>query len=267
MNRSDNANELAFHYSSVKLVHDDKLVAAPLGRGIELRDSSYQPWEPANDGLPELFHVNRLQSNGGHVFACTDKGLYRLEDREWETTGLFISTFQYRQYGTIALAGTSNGLWFSEGDDWRMMMRADAVVYDFLYLPQFVVLGTHEGLAILDRLTSSWMRYNYGAAVTSLAIHRDSIIGATEKGELLVSNSRGGFERYRMGNMFVFSIVSKGDAIYACTDRGLYRVVSVGGRPTLMAVKLGIQVTDVDTDGSRLYMATLFDGVQSMETV
>lgn len=48
-------------------------------------------------------------------------------------------------------------------------------------------------------------------------------------------------------------------------DRGLYRVGNVGGRPTLMALRLGLQVTDVDTDGSRLYIATLFDGVQSME--
>lgn len=265
MSLSDEMNEISFHYSSVKLVGGERLVAAPLGRGIELRDRLSQSWEAVNDGLPESVHVNRLQSHNDQVFACTDKGLFRLDDRHWQATGLCVSTFQYRQYGTIGLAGTVSGLWVSEGEEWRVMMRADTVVYDFLYLPQFVILSTHEGLAIYDRLTSGWMKYNYNTAVTSIAVYRRTIIGTTEKGELLVSNARGGFERYRMGGMFIFSIVPKEDAVYACTDRGLYRISRIGRRISLMAVKLGMQVTDIDCSGEQLYMATLFDGVQSMD--
>ncbi|MFC5531964.1 hypothetical protein [Cohnella yongneupensis] len=59
--------------------------------------------------------------------------------------------------------------------------------------------------------------------------------------------------------------IAKEDSVYACTDRGLYRLSSIGGRLSLMAVKLGMQVTDIDTSGSQLYMATLFDGVQRIE--
>lgn len=265
MQRSDNANELAFHYSSVKRVGAERLVAAPLGRRPVLRDHVSKPWESVSDGLPETVHVNRLQATETTAYACTDKGLFALDDRAWEQTGLCVGTFQYKGYGSIGLAGTVNGLWYSEGDRWRIMMRADAIVYDFLYLPQFVVLGTHEGLSIYDRMTSGWMHYHYQAAVTSLATHGRRIVGATEKGELLASNASGGFERYRMGNMFIFSVVTKGDAVFVCADRGLYRLSSIRGRPSLMAVKLGLQVTDVDADESRLYLATLFDGVQCME--
>lgn len=265
MQRSDNANELAFHYSSVKRVGGERLVAAPLGRGPVLRDRASKPWEPIGDGLPESVRVNRLQASDATAYACTDKGLFALGDRAWEQTGLCVGTFQYKGYGSIGLAGTVSGLWYSEGDQWRVMMRADAIVYDFLYLPQFVVLGTHEGLSIYDRMTSGWMKDNDRSAVTSLATYGRLIVGATEKGELLVSNARGGFERFRMGSMFVFSVVTKGDSVFVCTDRGLYRLSSIRGRPSLMAVKLGLQVTDVDADESRLYLATLFDGVQSME--
>ncbi len=262
---SEDLNEISFHYSSVKLIGGERLVAAPLGRGIELKDSLTSSWETANEGLPEPVHVNRLQSHNDRVFACTNQGLYRLDDRHWTATGLCVGTFQYRRYGTIEMAGTVSGLWFSEGEEWRVMMRADMVVYDFLYLPQFVILCTHEGLAIFDRLTSGWMRYNGRAAVTSIAVYHRTIVGATEKGELLVGNAGGGFERYRMGGMFIFSIVAKDDSVYACTDRGLYRVSRVGNRISLMAVKIGMQVTDIYCCGEQLYLATLFDGIQCME--
>lgn len=264
MTTSNKPDELAFHFSSVKRLPSEALVAAPLGQGIVHKNKPSDEWEKINEGLPEDTHINRLQVCDDRLYACSDKGLFACTDRKWMSTALCVSCYQYKEFGPVGLAGTSCGLWFKENRDeqWHLMMRSDVIVYDFLYLPQYVILGTDQGLSILDRLTTTWMNCRYGSAVTSLAVFKGGIVGATEHGELLVGNKRGAFERYRMGSTYVFSIVTKNDEVFACTDRGLYRLSRIGGTIALMAVKLGCQVTDVDTDGEHLYLATLFEGVK-----
>jgi len=264
MQRSTNPEQLSFHFSSVKKLSDDELVAAPLGKGIVYKQEGTEPWIEISDGLTDQTNINRLQAYDGNLFACSNKGLFRNAGGKWATAGLSIGCYQYRELGSIGLAGTVCGLWYREDGDWRAMMRTDATVYDFMYFTQYVVLGTNEGLSVLDRLTLSWMNYRLDNAVTSLAIHRGTILGATEHGALLVGDRKGGFERYRMGGAFVFSLVMRGEETFACTDRGLYRVSSIGDRISLMAIKIGCQVTDVDADDERYYLATLFEGIQSM---
>lgn len=264
MQTSQNQGGLVFHFSSVKRLSADSLVAAPLGQGIVHRTRAMEEWEEINEGLPEQTHINRLQVYEDRLFTCSNKGLFRRGDRSWQPTELCIGCYQYKEFGEVGLAGTSCGLWYTEGSEWRLMMRSDVIVYDFLYLPQYIVLGTHEGLSILDRFTNSWMNYKTGSAITSLSVHKGRIIGATEHGELLVGNKRGAFEKYRMGNTFMFSVVTKGSELFACTDRGLYRIGSIREQIGLFALKLGCQVTDVDADSTHLYMATLFEGVKSL---
>ncbi|RED60241.1 hypothetical protein [Cohnella lupini] len=265
MTISTNPGELAFHFSSIKLLSSNGLVAAPLGQGIVHKQAMADEWTEINEGLPDRTHINRLQVYDDQLYACSNKGLFLCTDETWSSTELAIGCFQYKEFGEVGLAGTSCGLWFTEDSEWHLMMRSDVIVYDFLYLPQYVVLGTNEGLSILDRLTSTWMNFKYASAVTSLAIHHGRIIGVTEHGDLLVGNKRGQFERYRMGNSFLFSVVVLNDEIFACSDRGLYRVSHIGNRTSLMALKLGHQVTDVDADDRYLYLATLFEGIQRIE--
>ncbi|MFC4597899.1 hypothetical protein [Cohnella hongkongensis] len=264
MRISTNPGELAFHFSSVKRLSDDELVAAPLGKGIVYKKEAAEEWVELSDGLTEQTHINRLQVYEDRLYACANKGLFACEEGTWSPAGLSLGCYQYRRFGAVGLAATVCGLWYTEGEEWRMMMRSDVTVYDFLYLPHYVVLGTNEGVSILDRLTTSWIHCKLDTAVTSLAVHRGVIIGATEHGELLIGNQRGGFDRYRMSGAFIFSIVDRGSEIFACTDRGLYRVGTIGGRVSLMALKIGCQVTDVDADDRRYYMATLFEGIQCM---
>jgi len=264
MHISTNPGERAFHFSSVKKLSDDELAAAPLGKGIVYKKGSADEWVEISDGLTDQIHINRLQAYEERLYACSNKGLYACREGEWSPEGLALGCYQYKQFGKIGMAATVCGLWYSEDGEWRMMMRSDATVYDFLYLPQYVALGTHEGVSLLDRLTLSWIECKLDTAVTCLAVHRGTLIGATEHGELLVGNRRGGFDRYRMANSFIFSIVTRGQEVFACTDRGLYRVDSIGGRISLMALKIGCQVTDVDADDQHFYMATLFEGIQCM---
>ncbi|WP_372632220.1 hypothetical protein [Cohnella sp.] len=264
MQLSTNPGGLAFHFSSVKRLSDDELVAAPLGKGIVYKKEAAEDWVEISEGLTDQTHINRLQSYEDQLYACSNKGLFLCSDGTWHSAGLSLGCYHYKQYGQVGLAATVCGLWYTEGEEWRTMMRSDVTVYDFLYLPQYVVLGTNEGVSILDRMTTSWINCKLDTSVTSLAVHRGTIIGATEHGELLAGNRRGRFDRYRMSGAFIFSIVSRGQEIFACTDRGLYRVSSIGGRISLMALKIGCQVTDVDVDDQRYYMATLFEGIQCM---
>ncbi|RED77531.1 hypothetical protein [Cohnella phaseoli] len=265
MQLSTNPGELIFHFSSVKKLSDNELVAAPLGKGIVYKKETAKDWVEISEGLTDQTHINRLQAHDDQLYACSNKGLFNCSEGKWQSAGLSLGCYQYKQFGEIGLAATVCGLWYMEDEEWRMMMRSDVTVYDFLYLPQYVVLGTNEGMSILDRMTTSWMNYKLDTAVTSLSVHRGTLIGATEHGELLTGNRRGGFDRYRMPGIFIFSIVSRGQEIFACTDRGLYRVSSIGGRISLMALKIGCQVTDVDVDERCYYMATLFEGIQCME--
>ncbi len=265
MQISTNPGGLVFHFSSVKRLSSDELVAAPLGQGIVHKKHITDEWVEINEGLPAQTHINRLHVYDDQLYACSDKGLFYCTDETWSLTELLLGCYQYKEFGEVGLAGTTSGLWFTEGRGWHLMMRSDVIVYDFLYLPQYVVLATNEGLSILDRLTTTWMNYKYGSAVTSLAVHRGRVIGATEHGELMVGNGQGGFDRYRMGKTFVFSVVTRDNEVFACTDRGLYRISHIRDQLSLMALKIGCQVTDVDMDDTHLYIATLFEGVQRIE--
>lgn len=86
-----------------------------------------------------------------------------------------------------------------------------------------------------------------------------------DRGELMVGDKRGKFQRIRYRGMHIFSVVAKDKDLYVCTDRGLYRLAYVATHLTLLSVKLGFPVTDIDRIGNLLYMATLFQGIQKVD--
>ncbi|RXZ80540.1 hypothetical protein EBB07_18495 [Paenibacillaceae bacterium] len=252
-----------FHFSSVKVMGEDDVIAAPMGQGV-LRKHKSEEWKKLCDGLPEGTHVNRLHMSGEELLACTNNGLFRLQDQHWQESELAIGCYQYKQVGRLSLAATQYGLWSSIGGAWSKTAYAESVVYDFLYLPHFIVLALDKGIAIYDRFTDSWMDYSFDSAVTSLAVYKGHVLAVTEYGHLLHSNKKGGFESVHFDNMFLFSIVSKPNGIFLCSNRGLYRLNMMNGSVSLISVKLGCPVTDMDSDGESFYLATLFEGVQTM---
>ncbi|WP_051237051.1 hypothetical protein [Paenibacillus pinihumi] len=250
-----------FHFSSVKVFGEDALIAAPMGQGV-MRKYKSGNWESVDAGLPPETHVNRLYVQDEHLFACTNNGLFYFFEEQWEPSTLSIGCYQYRQIGKTSLAATQYGLWSGMRDHWHNLAYPNSIVYDFLYLPQFIVLGMEQGIAIYDRLADSWMDLKLGAAVTSLAVFNGRIIGVTDKGDFVQGNGRGGFETFKFSNMFLFSVVTKGKNVFLCCDRGLYRLTVIHNRISLISVKLGCPVTDIDADADSLYLATLFQGVQ-----
>ncbi|MFC4099609.1 beta propeller repeat protein [Paenibacillus xanthanilyticus] len=262
-NRSWQPQSRPLHFSSVKVQGDRSLVAASPGKGVYHR-KEHGEWQRMSDGLPSESMVHRLQTMDRRLYACTSKGLYQLQDNRWVNGDLEQACYQYKEEWGSAFAATDDGLLYRNGGEWRQSAYKRMIVYDFLFTPEYLYIGLESGIGMYDRMTDQWAGFPLGSGVTSLAADRTRLIGATDSGELVMSTGRGGFERIRFGDMFVFSVVSRLPHVYVCTDKGLFRVGRLGGRLTLFSLKPGLPVTDVDWLGSDLYMATLSKGIQTM---
>ncbi|MGG0823944.1 hypothetical protein ABE099_13810 [Paenibacillus turicensis] len=290
-NRDGSGSEI-LNFSSIKLINNHTLVAAPLGRGLVKR-TFHSDWEPMMEGLPEGTLINRLHVERDQLFASTNEGLYMWKNGEWVFNGLVLDCHQFRIREGGMLAATSCGLWrldlaedaYSQDDmlagqhssihgvegqghqgNWEMIIRTSSVLYDFLFLRKYIVMALGQGLSLYNRYTRRWLDCDFGYAVTSVATSKNHVLGATDKGELVVVDLEGNCDRFIFDNIFIFAIVPSGDQLYVCTDRGLYKIVYWGGKiPNLVSVSLGSHVTDIDYDGENLYMATLFEGVKIIE--
>lgn len=263
---NEESHDFLFHFSSIKIVSDDVLVAAPMGKGVFMKRKEGE-WEGLCGGLPDGAHVNRLIVQDARLFACTNKGLFEYDHGNglWHDSELAVGCYQYKEIGGRAWAATPYGLWSKQSASWHKMAYSHAMVYDFQLFPEFVVLAVDFGLAIYDRLVGSWAEFSVGQAVTGLGLYQGHILGVTEDGALLHGNKQGKFEQIRFANLFLFSIVTKGPEVYVCSDRGLFRIGYIRNRITLLSVRLGYPVTDIDCSSDSLYMATLFQGIQTME--
>lgn len=130
-----------------------------------------------------------------------------------------------------------------------------------------IVLGSQGGLSWYDRYTGTWAEIGLAASVTSLAFGRGSLVGSTDRGELLIGDRRGRIDRYTLDGMFVFGVSELSDRTYACTDRGLFEIRRLRARPDQFVVKPGIPVTDVAECEGKLYLSTLSRGVVALEMV
>ncbi|MBB6672663.1 hypothetical protein [Cohnella nanjingensis] len=257
-------DRIVFHHTSVRAMGDQALLTAPAGRGVWVSSASGE-WEACMTGLPADVHVNRLCSEGGRIYACTDKGLYHLAGDRWTDLDLPYVCYEYKENGGRGYAATERGLWCRTLEGWRNVAYARSPVYDMLLAPQFIFLALHAGISMYDRLTGSWAKFPSSSAVVRLATDGGALMGITEQGELLLGNKRGGFERVRFPGFFLFNAARRDGTLYMCADRGLYRLSAIRGQPALVSVSMGCPVTDVDSRAGQLHMATLNEGIQSIQ--
>ncbi|GIO11220.1 hypothetical protein J19TS2_07750 [Cohnella xylanilytica] len=262
--RGGKRERLLFHHSSVKAIDDRTIMAAPAGRGIWIAPPQGN-WLSCMEGLPEGLHVNRIQLGRDRAFACTDAGLYDWTGTRWTPTDMPLTCYQVREVGELLFAATAQGLWCRTENGWKSTASPHQAVYDFLYAPQYIFLAMDGGIAMYDRLTFTWEQFPMGTAVTGLGVFRSRLLGVTERGELLQGDRKGGFEKIRLPGLFVFRAASAAGSVYLCTERGLYRLSELRGQTAAISVSMGLPVTDLDERGGRLYMATLSEGVQTIE--
>lgn len=255
--------EIQYPLSSVKVVGENSIYAATLGKGVYRREAGFD-WSQLNEGLPDATSVNRLILQQDVLHACTDHGLYYLKGDSWCSSDIAIPCFQYRRQGGCNLAATQYGIWENSGAGWSRLAMPNSVVYDILLLPHYIIAAYDQGIALYDRYTDAWAEFPLDGAVTGLTVYGSRVLGITEQGELAVGNTRGGFEKYRFGSLFMFAVRTIGHDSFVCTDRGVYRICGFQGSIRLQSVQLGMPVTDVDFSGDRIHMATLFQGVQTV---
>jgi hypothetical protein len=256
-------NWLLFPFTSVKATPNG-VYAGSVGYGIYEIDGNSN-WDKLETGLPDTVSINRLQHQHELLHACTGIGLYEWMGEYWENAGLTLPCYQYRNIGGARYAATDNGLWMRTGGKWGLLACEGKRVYDFINLPQYVIVGHESGISLYDRFMDEWADFELGRRVNSLAVFQGHLVGTSDRGELLVGDKKGRFDRMSFGGLFIFSVTTKGRDVFVCTDQGLYTLAYAADRLMLISVKLGYPVTDVDVQGDKLYMATLFQGVQSID--
>lgn len=218
-------------------------------------------------GLPHKVHVNRLCEGGrqGRTFACTDQGLFEMRDNRWYDLNLPVVCYAYRELGQIGFAATECGLWCLTPKGWKNIASAENPVYDFYATPQFIYLALPWGIAMYDRLTCAWEQFALKSAIVRLAAYDGALLGITDSGKIVRGDQQGGFDRLHLPGMFVFNAVPDGRSLYFCTDRGLYRASTLRGQLSLISVTLGCPTTDLDLYGSVMHLATLHEGIQTIQ--
>lgn len=256
-------NWMLFPFCSIR-ASSNGVFAASVGHGVYEIDRE-QNWDKLGAGLQDYANIYRLGLHQELLHACTEGGLYEWMGEQWTRDGMSLPCYQYKRIGGACYAATDDGIWIRTGSKWGQLCCEGLRVYDFLNLPQYVIVGHEKGISLYDRFMDEWACFELNCSVTRLAVYRGHVIGASDKGELLVGDKKGRFELIQFVRRFIFSVANKDGVTYVCTDHGLYRLAYIADRLILLAVQTGFPVTDVDLRGNILYMATLFHGVRTIE--
>ncbi|TBL71379.1 hypothetical protein [Paenibacillus thalictri] len=254
---------LLHHFSSITIGPDDMLVAAALGSGV-YRIFKEGHMACMDNGLPEGTIVNRLQQDRDVLYACTNKGLFHLEGDSWQADEVTVPCYQLKSEGGYCFAATQYGIWCKSSKGWLKTDIYNQEVYDFIQSPDFLFLGSECGLSIYDWYTSSWIHYPMGSPITSMASLQGRLVGTTGQGELVFGNAKGAFDKVVFERFFFYSVIASGGKVYACSNRGLFLLTCFRDNLRLISIKQGIPVTDVAFGGSTFYLATLYDGIQTI---
>ena len=260
---SQQGDLLSSHYSSVLAGPDSSLYASSIAGGV-LRILHSGERNFLSSGWPAGASVNRLQMINNDLYACTDHGLFIFRNETWFATDIAIPCYQLRERGGFGYAATRYGLWSGAADHWEPYALNETAVYDFLSLPHYLIAAHQNGISFYDRYQDSWGNLYDEGGVSGLAAFHNHLIGAGNNGELLIGNKRGGLHGYRFGKLFITALRMNSNGVFVCSDRGLFRLSYFGEQIQLLSVMGGMLVTDVDQQEDRIYIATMFDGIQTL---
>lgn len=247
--------------TSVAVTDGGELYASAVNEGIFRIDAAGN-WSRLAHELPAGVAVNRLEAEDGRIFACTEQGLFQLEEDGWKATKIIVPCYRLRSKGGVLYVATDNGLWYLFNDNWVRTSYSEDPVYDLFMTPQMIFMARPGGISLFDRYTQSTEEFKVGAPVSSLCVLHGYLLGADGKGNLIAGDKRGRFNTHHYRGIRIFSLESCDGRIYACTSRGLYHVLYWKERFHLCSAVTGFPVTDVAFDGDNLYLSTYFEGLR-----
>lgn len=246
--------------TSLALLPGGWLMASAVNAGM-FRISPEGQWFRMEPALPEGAYVNSLDTDGGILYASTTKGLYVLGEEGWTSTKITVPCHRVRGKGGILYAATDSGLWYRFNESWVRTSYIQSPIYDLFQTPQMIFMAGEKGISVFDRYTQTMDEHVLNTPVSSLCALNGSLLGASGGGDLMVGDRKGHFILMRFGRTKIFSLVASGGQVYACTDRGLYRIMPWKEQYHLCSVRLGTPVTDVAFSSGKLHLATYFGGV------
>jgi ligand-binding sensor domain-containing protein len=251
------------HYCTVLICPSSNLYASTL-EGIVVKRTHTGEVVKLLEGWQMGLTVHRLKMYDQTLYACTNQGLFLYQEGAWTSTSIKSACYQVKEHHSFGFAATEDGLWAGASLEWEREALAGLKVYDFLSLPNYIVIAHEKGMSYYDRYMGTWADIYRDQAVTCLAAFHNHLVGTNDLGQLIIGNKKGGLDAYTFGNLHMMGVTTKEHDVFVCTDRGLFRLGFLGGSIQLLSVINGPMVTDVDQDYIHIYVATMFDGIQTI---
>lgn len=249
--------------TSLTVLPDGSLLAAAVNGGL-FRIEKDGRWFRLNRKLPAQAEVYRLETDQSTVYACTSMGLFVMEEDRWAPTRITVPCYRLRNKGGVLYAACDNGLWYRFNEMWVRTSYTETPVFDMFQTPQMIFMSQEKGITVYDRYTQTSDEFPLAQPVGSLCVLYGSLIGASAAGDLMIGDKKGNFKLMRYGKLKIFSLDASEGKVYACTDRGLYRLLFWNGHYHLCSVKLGFPVTDIAFDKGSIHLSTYFEGIRTI---
>lgn len=195
--------------------------------------------------------VHSFTTQAGTIFAATDKGVFRLENKNWESCNnglLHLFTWALIQKDSFLFAGTENGIYRSadNGASWSAVNNGlgFATVYAFACNGKELLAATYGGIYYSWNNGDKWVNSNkwtnrangfeqYYTIVYSLSVADKGIYAATDRGVYFSGDSCRNWESVN-GNVLdkstVCTVLADNDMLYAGTYNGGLFVSRDNGR-------------------------------------
>lgn len=210
-------------------------------------------WQAVNRGMiddSDVFTITLDVRGSERVYATACSGMYTSQNaaQSWakiqgipSSSRRTLSFAQDRARPDALYAGTTEGVWATQGGHWRRVTRQELIVNSVLVLPGQTVLAGTEGDGVLrsDDLGATWSRSNAGFSahfVTRLLFHpagrlMAGLQGGRYHGGVLTSEGPGrGWHKWGTGleGRTILALAPADDGALAGTEAGLFASEAVG---------------------------------------
>jgi hypothetical protein len=224
---------------------------------------------------PVVGSVRCLTSNGSHIFAGADSGVYVSGDNgvNWAQSNVGLTSnkiYSFAVNGTAVYSGLI-GVFQStnNGSDWSSLGLSTAVAFSLLVNGNNIFAGTGGGVYLSANNGAVWNQVNNGLNtsmdVHALALSGNNIFaGAAGYGVYLTTNNGSGWTQKINGltNIFVHSLLVSGTDLFAGTENGLFLSTNNGSDWTLLNNgQPPSWIQSLASNGTQLFAGTLDAGI------
>jgi photosystem II stability/assembly factor-like uncharacterized protein len=228
-----------------------------------------------SDYCPVVGSVRCLASNGSHIFAGADSGVYISSDNgvNWAQSNNGLTNkkiYSFAVNGTIIYFGLIDVFQSTNnGSDWTPLGLSNADAFSLLVSNNNIFAGTGGGVYLSTNNGANWNQVNNGLNnsmdVHALAVSGNNIFaGAAGYGVYLSTNNGSSWTQKNNGitNVFVHSLLVSGNNIFAGTENGLFLSTNNGSDWALLNNgQSSSWVQSLSANGTELFAGTLDAGI------